>query len=313
MAGLTANSVDTRDPERAEAALAVLFPTVRFDHVDPAVFRARVSAVAGSGFTVVDYGFDAPGGAVAQSEDFTAFHTSGRDYTLSAGRDEIDTRSGFLAPTARMLGRWSAVRALAVSFDPVELGRFARTASGRDDLRLRRTGIQPSDPSALRHWAAVVADLRATVAAAPGMFDEPLIERSAFEQLATAFLHAFPTTWLDTAHESTPVELSVIVRRALDYLHGHAADPITVQDIAAAVPISVRGLQYAFTRELGETPRGVLRRVRLDGARADLLSASAEFTTVREIAIRWGFAHATRFATSYEATFGEAPSETLRR
>jgi AraC-like DNA-binding protein len=35
--------------------------------------------------------------------------------------------------------------------------------------------------------------------------------------------------------------------------------------------------------------------------------------TISELAKRYGFSELGRFATSYRQTFGEAPSETLRR
>jgi transcriptional regulator GlxA family with amidase domain len=55
-----------------------------------------------------------------------------------------------------------------------------------------------------------------------------------------------------------------------------------------------------------------LKRSRLRRTREQLLAASAG-TTVREVALRWGFSHLGRFSADYQQTFGESPSQTLRR
>jgi len=51
--------------------------------------------------------------------------------------------------------------------------------------------------------------------------------------------------------------------------------------------------------------------LRLTQARRALLSA--ERGTVTQIAMRFGFLELGRFAVDYRSTFGERPSETLRR
>ena len=92
----------------------------------------------------------------------------------------------------------------------------------------------------------------------------------------------------------------------------HAGEPITVQQVADAAFISTRGLHYAFTRDLGRSPSEVLRRIRLERARAEL-AASDGRRTVAAVARRWGFANASRFSQAYHRAFGEHPAETLRR
>jgi AraC-like DNA-binding protein len=54
--------------------------------------------------------------------------------------------------------------------------------------------------------------------------------------------------------------------------------------------------------------------VRLDLAHRELLAASPEDElTVTEVGYRWGFCSPSRFAERHRETFGESPSETLRR
>ena len=103
-----------------------------------------------------------------------------------------------------------------------------------------------------------------------------------------------------------------ILRDAVAFIQENADADIGLEDIAAAVNVSPRSVQYAFRRNLGTTPLEYLRRVRLDRAHRDLKAADPAHDTVTAIAGRWGFSHAGRFSLAYKAMFGNAPSDTLR-
>lgn len=103
-----------------------------------------------------------------------------------------------------------------------------------------------------------------------------------------------------------------ILRNAVAFIQENADADIGLDDIAAAVNVSPRSVQYAFRRNLGTTPLEYLRRVRLDRAHRDLKAADPANDTVTAIAGRWGFSHAGRFSLAYKAVFGTAPSHTLR-
>lgn len=102
------------------------------------------------------------------------------------------------------------------------------------------------------------------------------------------------------------------VRKARDYIHAHAADPISFSDLAARIGVGLRALQLAFRRELGCSPREYLITCRLEVARGRLMSPS-EGSTVTQIALECGFTDLAYFARKYREQFGERPSETLRR
>jgi AraC-like DNA-binding protein len=102
------------------------------------------------------------------------------------------------------------------------------------------------------------------------------------------------------------------VRRAREYIHAHAADAISLSDLAARLGVGLRALQLAFRREVGCSPREYLMACRLEVARSRLLSAG-EGATVTQIALECGFSDMTVFARKYREQFGEKPSETLRR
>jgi transcriptional regulator GlxA family with amidase domain len=103
-----------------------------------------------------------------------------------------------------------------------------------------------------------------------------------------------------------------VLRRAMVFIHENAHADIGLHEIAAAVNVTPRALQYGFRRHLNTTPLEYLRHIRLHRAHRDLEAADPAVDTVNAIAGRWGFAHAGRFSVTYKRLFGTAPSTTLR-
>ena len=68
------------------------------------------------------------------------------------------------------------------------------------------------------------------------------------------------------------------IRRALDYIEHHAADHVTITDIAESAGVGVRALQQGFRTSLETTPLAHLREIRLGRAQHDLLCADPETT-----------------------------------
>jgi AraC-like DNA-binding protein len=99
------------------------------------------------------------------------------------------------------------------------------------------------------------------------------------------------------------------VRRAEAYLREHFSEPVS-SALATAAGVSVRTLQSGFQRYRNTTPSRLLRDIRLDRVRAEILKGNASVT---EAAFDAGFQHLGRFARSYAERFGETPSETLRQ
>lgn len=102
------------------------------------------------------------------------------------------------------------------------------------------------------------------------------------------------------------------VRQAEDFMEAHSDDPLPMLDLAQMLGVSMRSLQLAFQEVYGVGPRVILNRIRLDKARARLLTAR-EGPQVTTVAFESGFFHLSRFAQAYAKTFGELPSDTLAR
>ncbi|WP_083403873.1 AraC family transcriptional regulator [Curtobacterium sp. MCBA15_001] len=136
--------------------------------------------------------------------------------------------------------------------------------------------------------------------------------RTVADTFAAAALQAFPrrTAWRASVPGTGPEHERL--RRALEFVHAHAAEAIGTPEIATAAGLSPRGLQQSLRRHLDQTPGDLLRGVRLDGAHTDLRRADRDETSVADVARAWGFGHLGRFSAAYRARFGELPSESLR-
>ncbi|MFD5243222.1 AraC family transcriptional regulator [Amycolatopsis sp. NPDC058340] len=151
--------------------------------------------------------------------------------------------------------------------------------------------------------------------AASGMFDRSPLAAAHFEKLLLHGLldsqpHSLSGDLAEERHRPKPAA----VRRAMTYCEEHAAEPVSIGELAMAARISVRALQQAFRTELGLTPMEYLRRVRLDHVHQDLLAIAQGRAegTVTDVALRWGFTHLGRFSGFYRDTYGKLPSETAR-
>ncbi|WIE75643.1 helix-turn-helix transcriptional regulator [Curtobacterium sp. MCSS17_007] len=165
------------------------------------------------------------------------------------------------------------------------------------------------DPTALTAWRDA---LTAATAVLTDAEPAPLAWHEATRSVAAAFLSLFPPQ-----EEELPPELlrprSARIRAAVEFVHAHAGEPLTVEQIAAAAGLSVRSTQEGFRRLLGVTPMTYVHELRLRRVRAELLVAAPGSATVSAIARRWGFFHLGRFSGTYRQRFGETPKETLRR
>lgn len=93
----------------------------------------------------------------------------------------------------------------------------------------------------------------------------------------------------------------------------HIDQPLTLQDLCAALNTKSRTLQMAFLTVCGISPMAYLKVQRLYGVRHQLQIANPKIATVAGIASQWGFWHMGYFSHDYKAMFGESPSQTLRR
>lgn len=170
---------------------------------------------------------------------------------------------------------------------------------------------RPRSRAAVRAWHRALDYVVGALACADTAH-QPLIAAGMAGLLAGALLECFPSN-LTEQDPASDLALPETLKEAVSFIHRHSAQDIGINEVAAAVHLTPRAVQYLFRRQLDTTPTEYMRRVRLSHAHQDLIAATSATSTVTEIAQRWGFAHTGRFAVLYRQTYGQSPHTTLRQ
>ncbi|WP_305783908.1 AraC family transcriptional regulator [Symbioplanes lichenis] len=228
---------------------------------------------------------------------------------VSLGRDDA-----MLGPVGRAFEAEFAHPAVVLVRLPfATVARVAEELTGLLAAELRFDGMSAVSPAMRRHWVGTAGYLHRQLVDTRQELPELVVGQ--LERLvATALITTFPNTTMTAARLPASGDAAPsVVRRAVAYVDGHADQPLTVTEIAAAAGVGARALQVAFRRHLDTTPMAYLRRVRREYAHRDLRAANpADGTTVTGIARRWGFTDVSRFSAAYRESYGQSPSHTLR-
>lgn len=96
------------------------------------------------------------------------------------------------------------------------------------------------------------------------------------------------------------------------WIESHLNEPLTVGHLCAVSGVGERCLQKEFQSRRGMSPMRFVTERRLAAAR-ERLTRPGQHDDVTSVAVELGFGHLGRFAQLYRTTFGEAPSESLKR
>jgi AraC-like DNA-binding protein len=307
-------TLESRDVGDVEETWRQFVPSAALQRVDPRTFGFSWTSAALPGFSIVRYQLIASvQSAVEPEEQLMACRVASRGAWVGTSRGDLNAGMPWLALEGPTTARWQEkadVRALI--FDRALAEEDARRLTGDDRFTLRAATASPSPVSrdVAAHWERVFQHVAASLFT-PGRPGSAMIEaelrRHALHTTLATFSPAFSRALERTAQRRAAPRS---VRRAISYMEDHAHQAITIDDVAAAADISTRGLQYAFRRALDQTPMEYLRRQRLAGAHAEMEEGAR--APISEIARRWGFASASRFAKHYREAYGRTPRQTLR-
>jgi AraC-like DNA-binding protein len=300
---------EAMDPEVASEAFRSVFGDGRIT-ADAGPFRFVQTSLVDDGISVSRItcsGTDVRA-LTAGSPDLVAFLVRSGSLELRRGQERVlldETGVGLLP-----LGEGAEVRFSAASLDLVSfpLTSIARLlgVEGRA-VRLHAPHLVPLSEVLASYWRRLAAGTFQMLSERD-LYDRDLLRGQLVDALTAATIEAFG---LSDVVENDPTGDRETMRRALDFMDGELGEPISVTRIAVAAGISVRGLQLLFQRTYGSTPVAHLRRLRLNGARASLLSATST-TTVGSVARRFGYSNLGRFSAHYRDEFAEMPSRTLQ-
>lgn len=129
--------------------------------------------------------------------------------------------------------------------------------------------------------------------------------------LVAQLLRAQANNYIDEVQHGAREPRPNYLDRAVALIEARAYEPLTVEDIAAAVDTTSRTLQNGFRRAYGTSPMAFLREVRLQRVHKMLAEGNPDDMTVTAAAMHWGFHHLGRFSGIYQRRFGQSPSFTL--
>ncbi len=302
----------TRDIARVESTWKQYVPSAVLHDVDPERFFFDWHSDDLKSASLVRYDLAAQVRSTAEPDDqFLVCKVDGPDARVWSDHRSLDARRPWLSDGTRVHAKWDrGARVTALVFPRDALQQFARRVSGDDRLVLRVADLSPRSAETAQAWDRMFSYLESAVS---DLDDDAVVLRAELARHAAAVtLASFDTTF--AAVQRRPAQTAPApntVRRAMTFIDENAHRPITVDDIASAVHISTRGLQYAFRRALDMSPAEALRTARLEGAHRDLVSGAP--ITIAAVARRWGFSHPSRFAAAYRDAYGVLPSETAAK
>lgn len=311
----------TRDLDEARERVASVFCPHRLDRVGKGQFHARHHHLAGERVSLnfIDYSaktlispgclrdfylFQMPLAGAA------AIHNGADSYCSDVGRAALLNPH---LPTTMIWGEGCAQVLLRIDRAAFN-AHLARMLGGRPEKPLTFAGaFDMTGPRGGAIRALVLHLVAEADAGRAALGIGSLMGRQIEAALMTGILEAHRHNFSDALHHRTRgTDLAPrLVRQAEDYMLSHIDAPLALDDVAEAVGVSARALQYAFRRFRDTTPMAFLRAARLERAHRDLQDARPG-DTVTEIATRWGFTHFGRFSEIYRARFGCTPRQTLR-
>ena len=196
--------------------------------------------------------------------------------------------------------------------DPAQLEHYGRALSGTPFyLPAEGRTLQPSQrfAASLRRLHARICRLAETKPKIVSHFEVArAMEQGLIQMLVTCL-----TTASARADDHVKRRHARIMVRFEEVLAEHLSRPLRMPELCALVAVSDRTLRSCCAEFLGMSPTQYVLLRRLKEVRRELRDANLNTVSVAEVAHRFGFAELGRFAETYRATFGEAPSATLQR
>ncbi|MGE0224054.1 MAG: helix-turn-helix domain-containing protein [Acetobacteraceae bacterium] len=201
----------------------------------------------------------------------------------------------------------------SLSFSHEDHARLGALLSGPGGAGAQRpVRLDQVDPRAFHRLQACHAAMERMTRDRPHLLAVPAIARMIDDGLIRALAACVDGTAPD-ADRAASRRHHRIVSRMVRFLADVGDDPVTLTELSVAVGTSLRTLNLCSNEILGVSPVRFLTLRRLRLARRDLRLAAQRCETVTTVAMRYGFVDLSRFAANYLRTFGERPSDTLRR
>ena len=280
-------------------------------------FRSRINAVYGQASYVglIEYSGEVIVETPAERPDFGISFVLGGQMATSVGNDMVasDARRTVISspgdPAVQVLER---SRRLTLSLSATLLSAKLEMLSG--DPARRGLRLDPILDLTSPVGAALLAHTHILVDAAEAADTRPVDPRHMehFEDVVSSLLLLHhPHSHRSTLDRPAPGPTSADVKRVIDFIAAHHAEPLTLSDLVEIAGVPGRSLNAHFRQFTGHSPVSYLRQVRLQWARAQLETGVP--IRISDIALDCGYSNFGRFAHHYRRAFGELPSQTRVR
>lgn len=206
--------------------------------------------------------------------------------------------------------RWSAdMRQLALRIPASTLRMHLAMLTNRainDDLVFESEMVPSSS------WAAALRTMAHGVNAYAGRDLPTTISSRLFDMFLTAFILTQHSNWTARLFMEDSRSAHDAVDLAIDQIEAHPEDEWSLAILASNTGVSARTLQNNFQNKVGQTPMEYILNARLRRAHTLLTDTRYEELSISDIAVKAGFVHLGRFASSYRLKFGALPSQVRR-
>lgn len=158
-------------------------------------------------------------------------------------------------------------------------------------------------------WWRTIHYIESELGNPDSLYHSPAFIRDIEQALIKGMLTSQAHNYSDDVKNALRNNLPSYLIKTIDYLKTNAKNEIHMDDIEWISGVSRNKLYADFKRHIGVPPTAYLKRIRMDGVRADIIKHMGE-ESISTLALNWGFNHLGRFSTEYKKMFGETPSET---
>ncbi|WP_422660647.1 AraC family transcriptional regulator [Paenibacillus sp. EC2-1] len=168
---------------------------------------------------------------------------------------------------------------------------------------LKRSGFSPSLPYVQNRWTL---SLQKTINSIIDRMKQDKPITSALRLENQSLLYQLFSQLLDGSREESNTEPDNWLKRSIEYIEMHAAEGISVQQVAEWAGVSRTYFSTMFSNQTGMTPMMYITKVRMDRAMRMLVDTDCSIT---EIAYTLGYPTLYSFTRAFKNKFSLSPTE----